>query len=116
MKAMRTLTSADNVSKQNYHLGRQRMERRTIEEVQKYINKELFPNGRIKQKEDIYHFHRDCKYYSGCKEEAIKEGKHKYIKFTCPALERPQKYYTNDLHTIKFSCLKFEPYQKNLFD
>lgn len=63
-----------------------------------------------------YHFHKDCKYYSECTEVSFKEGKHKYIKFICPQLKHPQKYYPNDLHTIKYSCDSFEPYQESLFE
>lgn len=92
------------------------MEKRTMEEVRGNINKTLFPGGRIKQREDIYHFHKDCKHYHRCTEEAIREGKHKYIRFTCPALRHPQKYYPSDIHTIKCGCEMFEPYQENLLE
>ena len=62
------------------------------------------------------HFHKDCRYYSDCTEEVVYEGKQKYIKFTCPMFKYPQSYYCNDLHTIKWECTKFEPYQNNFLD
>ena len=66
---------------------------------------------------DNYHFHKDCKYFSQCTEEIMKEGKQRYVRFTCPAIA-PQtlKYYLGDVHTIKISCAKFEPYQNNISD
>ena len=60
---------------------------------------------------DRYHFHKDCMYYPQCTEELIKEGRQELIKFTCPMLKYPQRYYKGDLHTIKWECSKFEPYQ-----
>lgn len=72
-------------------------------------------------KNNSYHFHRDCRYYEQCKEETVMEGKHKYIKFVCPRLKNPQKYYPKDLHTIKWICPHFEPkasdeQQNNILD
>ncbi|MCI8669239.1 MAG: hypothetical protein HFI34_06945 [Lachnospiraceae bacterium] len=72
-------------------------------------------------KNDSYHFHRDCRHYELCKEEAITEGKHKYIRFMCPQLGKTQKYYPKDLHTIQWSCPYFEPkagyeQQNNILD
>lgn len=63
-----------------------------------------------------YHFHKDCKYYPQCTEETITEGKHTFVRFTCPRINRTQKYYPGDIHTIKFSCGLFEPYQDNLLN
>lgn len=65
---------------------------------------------------DLYHFHKDCKYYPQCTEEIVKKGKQELIKFTCPALKYSQLYYKGDIHTIKWDCLKFEPYQPNFLD
>lgn len=65
--------------------------------------------------QDVYQFHKDCKYYPQCTETEFRVGKHNYIRFTCPMLERSQKYYPGDLHTIKWPCSKFEPYQDDLF-
>ena len=63
-----------------------------------------------------WHFHKDCKYYPQCTERVEKEGKHEYIRFTCPALKQTLKYYPSDVHTIKISCSKFEPYQQDLME
>ena len=65
---------------------------------------------------DRYHFHKDCKYYPKCTEEVIKNGKQELIKFTCPMLEYPQTYYKGDIHTIKWECHAYEPYQQTLFN
>lgn len=69
----------------------------------------------IESKEPRYFFHKDCMYYKQCSEEVICEGKHKYVKFTCPMLKHSQKYYPDDIHKIKWECAKFEPSQINLF-
>lgn len=58
-----------------------------------------------------YHFHKDCKYYPQCTEELVKKGRQELIKFTCPMLKYSQTYYKSDLHSIKWECTKFEPYQ-----
>jgi hypothetical protein len=65
---------------------------------------------------NAYHFHKDCKYYPQCTEEVIKDGKQKYVRFVCPALTQSLKYYPNDVHAIKISCSKFEPYQQSLVE
>ncbi len=65
---------------------------------------------------DNYYFHKDCKYYPKCTEETIKEGKREYVRFNCPAFGRSLKYYPGDVHTIKISCSKFEPYQRSLME
>lgn len=62
-----------------------------------------------------YHFHKDCKYFPECTEELIKDGQHEVIKFTCPVVGTRQ-YYKGDLHTIKWECACFEPFQNSLFD
>ena len=48
-----------------------------------------------------WHFHKECKYYPQCTERVEKEGKHEYIRFSCPALKQTLKYYPSDVHTIK---------------
>ena len=64
---------------------------------------------------DNYHFHKDCKYYPQCTETPVRDGRHECIRFYCPAMNENQMYYKNDLHTIKWECGRFEPYQENLF-
>ena len=65
---------------------------------------------------DNYHFHKDCKYYPQCTEELVKEGKLERIKFTCPMLKYPVQYFKGDIHTIKWECGQFEPYQPNFLE
>ena len=67
---------------------------------------------------DNYHFHKDCAYYPESTERIVKEGKSKRIEFFCPAYNngRPTLYYLGDLHTIKWACPCFEPYQQTLSD
>lgn len=65
---------------------------------------------------DIYHFHKDCKYYPNCTEKLVKKGKSEYIEFTCPMLRYPVTYYKRDIHTIKWSCPEFEAYQPTLWE
>ena len=60
-----------------------------------------------------YHFHKDCKYFSECTEEIVKDGRHEVIKFTCP-VGGVGHYYKGDLHTIKWDLPCFEPYQESL--
>ena len=66
-------------------------------------------------KSEYYHFHKDCKYYPQCTETPVKDGWHECIDFYCPALGEHQRYYKNDLHTIKWECGAFEPYQETLW-
>jgi len=63
---------------------------------------------------DRYHFHKECKYYPQCTEELVINGKQELIKFICPKLQHPQLYYKSDIHTIKWCCNQFEPYQQTL--
>ena len=67
-------------------------------------------------KSNTYHFHKDCKYYPQCTEETVQKGRQELIKFTCPMLKYPALYYKQDIHTIKWECLEFEPYQTSLED
>lgn len=64
-------------------------------------------------KMEYYHFHKDCKYYPECTETPVKQGRHECIRFECPVGGR-QLYYKNDLHTIKWECGAFVPYQEEL--
>ena len=64
----------------------------------------------------IYHFHKDCMYFDKCKLEIVKEGRHKYEVFTCPALDKPVKYYVGDCLRIKDTCPKFVPIMPDLTD
>lgn len=61
-----------------------------------------------------YHFHKDCAYYPQCKEEVVKIGKQKRIRFTCPMMRYSQLYFLNDLHRVKWCCTEFRPYQTSL--
>ena len=60
---------------------------------------------------DTYHFHKDCKYYSQCTEKLVKRGKQEFVEFRCPMNKYPVLYYKRDIHTIKWQCGAFEPYQ-----
>lgn len=62
---------------------------------------------------ECYHFHKDCKYFLECTEEVVRNQGHEVIKFTCPRVG-PRMYYKGDLHTIKWDCACFEPYQEEL--
>lgn len=84
----------------------------TMEEVKENI-KTLF-SKKPEVKYDIYHFHKDCKYYAQCKEEVVYQGKSKRIRFSCPKMKHSQLYVPGDLHTIKWECDEFEPYQETL--
>lgn len=64
-------------------------------------------------KAEHYHFHKDCKYYPECTEELIKNQGHEVIKFVCP-VGGVGYYYKGDLHTIKWECGAFEPYQEEI--
>lgn len=64
-------------------------------------------------KSKYYHFHKDCKHFPECTEELTRNQGHEVIKFTCPAVGT-RMYYKNDLHTIKWECAMFEPYQEEL--
>ena len=63
---------------------------------------------------EYYHFHKDCKYYPQCTETPVKYERHECIQFECPVAGK-SLYYKNDLHTIKWECTMFEPYQESLF-
>lgn len=65
-------------------------------------------------KDDSYHFHKDCAYYPQCTEEIVKNASGKAVKFTCP-MGGTANYYLGDLHTIKWECKHFKPYQQDLF-
>lgn len=64
-------------------------------------------------KAEYYHFHKDCTYYPDCTEELTKNMGHDVIKFTCPK-GGVGYYYKGDLHTIKWECAYFQPYQQEL--
>lgn len=58
---------------------------------------------------EIYHLHKDCKYYQECKEEIIADGENVNVRFTCPMFKHSQSYNMDDLHSIKWACTKFIP-------
>lgn len=89
------------------------IKRTTMEEIREQI-KPLTPKEKGKNTKEMYHFHKDCKYYSACKEEEVLKGKSKRIRFTCPMLRNPVLYSPGDIHTIKWECNKFDAYQEEL--
>ena len=64
---------------------------------------------------EYYHFHKDCKHFPQCTETSVKDGRHECIDFWCPVVGK-RRYYKNDLHTIKWECAQFEPYQETLWN
>lgn len=65
-----------------------------------------------------YHYHKDCKWWSECSTEVVKNGKRELVGFRCPEGTggKISLYYKGDLESIKYSCPCFEPHQVSFED
>lgn len=63
--------------------------------------------------DSIYHFHKDCIYFTKDDVQEVKEGGHKIIIHNCPIIGT-RRYYKGDFYKIRWECAKFVPIQEEL--